>query len=330
MNKSDSYLFQFFGTCFGSFHFFVMDLKDAEFDFSYDDGEEFSYKIGNRTVRGRIWRPPLKNDKHLTLIHVHGLGDWVTRNKDIFKVFNDRGFTVIASDHLGHGRSDGIRCDTSVYEIAEETISNIELSKTRFPLNKIFIWGHSLGGLSVLYASFFRKYVITEKVKGIICESPWLTTTDKKNPITLWESVFLYLCNFIKPALQIPCGMSENKAEMPEKFNQLTKDAPENNVDYLTPNLLVSVFQAITDVRSMSSAWPKGVKLFLAFGKKDEMLSIEELMPYYNDMLTLSSKGDVTIQLYDGYHALTKCNARKDLFTDVFEFIDNILQERSN
>ena len=84
----------------------------------------------------------------------------------------------------------------------------------------------------------------------------------------------------------------------------------------------------MTDVRNMSITWPKGLKLFLAFGKKDEMLSIDELMPYYNDMLTLSNKEDITIQLYDGYHALTKCNARKDLLTDVFDFIDNIMNEK--
>ena len=304
-----------------------MEISEAFFDFSYDDGEPFSHHIGTRTVRGLFWKPDKQKDKHVTVIHVHGLGDWLTRNKDLFKVLVDRGFTVMGTDHLGHGKSDGKHCDTSVYEIVEETILNVEASKEMFPYNKIFLWGHSLGGLSVMYAALFRTVVIREKVRGIICESPWLSTTDKQNPISLWESLFLYFSNFFYPDMQIKMDIPENTNEMPDRFIALTKSSPYN-FNTITPKMMISVFQAITDVRSMSQVWPKGIKTFMGFGKKDDNLCLDEMMPYYNDMLAQSATGDVIIRLYDGYHNLTKCNARSEFLTDVFEFIENNLKPR--
>ena len=303
-----------------------MELEEAEFDFSYDDGEKFSYIIGNKKVNGLLWLPDKEKDKNCTVIHVYGLGDWLSRNKDVYKVLTNNGFSVLGTDHIGHGISEGKPCSTSVDEIVEEIIQNILFSKKRLPYNKVFLWGHSLGGLSVLQAALNRPEIIKSKVSGIICESPWLSSTDKSNPITLFQSVFLYLGYYFFPEFQIKLDIAESKDEMPEKFIQMNKGY-KYNYNIITPKMMYSVLYSITDVRSMYQMWPKDLKLMIAYGKKDETVNMRDVLPYINDLMINTSRKDVSVVSYDGYHALTKCKARKEFLTDVIEFIDETLDE---
>ena len=91
---------------------------------------------------------------------------------------------------------------------------------------------------------------------------------------------------------------------------------------------MTSAFQSMTDVRSMYMCWPKGLKMLMAFGKKDETLNIEDVLSYARDLVEASQKGDITLKIYDGYHSLTKCSARKPFLTDVLDFIDTILNTK--
>ncbi|MFW5952956.1 MAG: alpha/beta hydrolase [Candidatus Natronoplasma sp.] len=99
------------------------------------------------------------------VILVHGLGEHFRRHYRLIKRLKDEGFKVHAFDWPGHGKSLGKRGHARIeetLEIIDKMIKDIE--------DKPFLFGHSLGGLTVLrYAE-----ENPEKVKGIVASSPAL------------------------------------------------------------------------------------------------------------------------------------------------------------
>lgn len=60
---------------------------------------------------------------------IHGLGGFLTLNKDFYPIITKHGCVVYACDHIGCGKSPGARTSCTVDEILEETIKIISLSK---------------------------------------------------------------------------------------------------------------------------------------------------------------------------------------------------------
>lgn len=298
-----------------------MDIDKAEFDFSYDDGEDFSFVLCGKTIRGCIWTPQKEKDVNVTVICVHGLADWLTRSKDVYKVFLDRGYTVIGTDHIGHGRSDGARCSTSVEEIAEEIIMNIDVAKQHFRYNKIFIYAHSLGALATMQAALLRRTIITKKVSGIIVENPWISTGPYIG-ISFLKSIMFYIGSFVCPDYQADATINENTSDVPQRFIDLAQKF-DNSPCHFTPKLITSVFKAITDIRSMYEMWPKDMKLFIAHAENDEVVDPVLSLYYYRDLVA-HSKSDITYKRYKGHHSLTKGASRKEVLTDYIKFIENV------
>ena len=99
------------------------------------------------------------------VVLVHGLGEHSGRYERLIKELNDAGFAVYTFDWPGHGKSQGKRGHTSVEE-AMEIIDSIiaELSE------KPFLFGHSLGGLTVIRYAETRP----DKIRGVVASSPAL------------------------------------------------------------------------------------------------------------------------------------------------------------
>ncbi|RLF63575.1 MAG: alpha/beta hydrolase, partial [Thermoplasmata archaeon] len=96
------------------------------------------------------------------IILVHGLGEHCGRYKQLIKMFNDEGFAVYTFDWPGHGKSGGKRGYAKVEDgirIIDEIVDEIG--------EKPFIFGHSLGGLTVIrYAE-----VHPDKIKGTVASA---------------------------------------------------------------------------------------------------------------------------------------------------------------
>jgi lysophospholipase len=104
------------------------------------------------------------------IVLVHGLGEHSGRYGKLISMLNDAGFAVYTFDWPGHGKSPGKRGHTSVEE-AMEIIDSIieELGE------KPFLFGHSLGGLTVIRYAETR----ADKIKGVVASSPALVKSPK-------------------------------------------------------------------------------------------------------------------------------------------------------
>ncbi|ASJ01006.1 alpha/beta hydrolase [Thermococcus gorgonarius] len=133
------------------------------------------------------------------VILVHGLGEHSGRYGKLIGMLNDAGFAVYTFDWPGHGKSPGKRGHTSVEE-AMEIIDSIieELGE------KPFLFGHSLGGLTVVRYAETRP----DKIRGVVASSPALAKSPETPGFMVALAKFLgrvapglTLSNGIKPEL---------------------------------------------------------------------------------------------------------------------------------
>ena len=133
------------------------------------------------------------------VVLVHGLGEHSGRYTRLINELNDAGFAVYAFDWPGHGKSPGKRGHTSVEE-AMEIIDDIinEIGE------KPFIFGHSLGGLTVIRYAETRP----DRIRGVVASSPALAKSPETPGFMVAIAKFLgkiapgvVLSNGIKPEL---------------------------------------------------------------------------------------------------------------------------------
>jgi len=94
---------------------------------------------------------PESETRGLVLIS-HGLGEHIARYDHLAAFLAEKKFAVFGPDHRGHGRSDGRRGHVLAFDrylrdfkiFRDDTVA-------RFPGQKIFLLGHSLGGLIAVH-----------------------------------------------------------------------------------------------------------------------------------------------------------------------------------
>jgi alpha-beta hydrolase superfamily lysophospholipase len=83
---------------------------------------------------------------------VHGLGEHSGRYADWASMFNHAGYSVVSYDLRGHGKSGGKRGHVKSFDdYLQDTDLLFEETRERFLGVPCFLYGHSLGGLIVIY-----------------------------------------------------------------------------------------------------------------------------------------------------------------------------------
>ena len=130
--------------------------------------KEFNFHIYQTNFYGQYWQA--KNTKAVIVL-VHGMGEHSGRYKHVAKKLNENDFSVVAFDHFGHGKTTGKRGHNPSFEAVLESVSKtIEKAKALFPDAPIFLYGHSMGGNTVINYALKKKH----DLKGIIATSPFL------------------------------------------------------------------------------------------------------------------------------------------------------------
>lgn len=88
---------------------------------------------------------------------------------------NEKGIRVEAHDHLGHGRSTGLRgYFPSFSALVEDAARHVEKMRDQYPLLPLFVIGHSLGGtISIKLAREYPQLLISGLcLSSAACEPP--------------------------------------------------------------------------------------------------------------------------------------------------------------
>ena len=140
-------------------------MQHTEGKFSTRDGLELYHQA---------WLPAPKErgEPKAVFAVVHGYGEHSGRYLNLVNYFVPRGFTLYAYDLRGHGKSPGPRGHILRFdEYLSDTDAFLKLVRQLNPGHKIFLLGHSLGGLIV--SAYVENYP-TSDLAGLIMSSAFL------------------------------------------------------------------------------------------------------------------------------------------------------------
>ncbi len=116
----------------------------------------------------QYWRPKTGEVKAVLVIH-HGLADHSARYSGFAERLVHAGYAVWALDMRGHGRSGGRRITFDrIDDLTGDLDTFVALVRTKEPGKKVFLFGHSLGGLTTALYAIERQ----PEVGGVILSAP--------------------------------------------------------------------------------------------------------------------------------------------------------------
>jgi acylglycerol lipase len=132
------------------------------------------------------WLPD--KDTKAVIIAVHGLAEHIGRYKNVVNYLVPRGYAVYGLDHRGHGKSQGTkgyvdRFDDYIIDLK----TFYDMVRKEQPDKKIFMLGHSLGGLiAVDYAIKYQA-----ELAGLVVSAPLLQIGESVSPATVFMAKIL-------------------------------------------------------------------------------------------------------------------------------------------
>lgn len=96
-----------------------------------------------------------------TVLVVHGIGEHGGRYKNVEDALVPAGWNVFTYDHRGHGRSTGRRTHVDRFDVYADDLQRVfDDVQSLAGKGKIFVWGHSMGGLiTTIWAGLRRPAV---------------------------------------------------------------------------------------------------------------------------------------------------------------------------
>ncbi len=248
-----------------------------------------------------------------TICLVHGLGEHSGRYAHWAGLLNQNGYTVIAYDLRGHGKSGGPRGHINSFdEYLGDTDILLKEGKNRFPDAPQFLYGHSLGSIIVCDYVLRRKpYLAGVVLTALVTQTP---LTEQKGKIFLAK-----ILGGIVPGFSMDSGLDPAS---------ISRDA--NIVSIYTHDPLVhsktsfgfakSSLETIDWINEHADEWALPV-LFL-HGEADKLA-------YINGAREIASKikGDCTLKIWPGLFHEVHNEPEKE---EVFEYLRSWLDQHIN
>jgi acylglycerol lipase len=106
--------------------------------------------VRNANIYYQAWLP--EGNVRAVLLVVHGLGEHSGRYMNVVNHFVPLGYAVYGLDHIGHGRSEGMREVVERFDDYTDTLTiYCNLVKGWQTGKPVFLLGHSMGGLIATY-----------------------------------------------------------------------------------------------------------------------------------------------------------------------------------
>ncbi|WP_280505675.1 alpha/beta hydrolase [Nocardia farcinica] len=120
---------------------------------------------------GRIfWRAWLPDGSaRAVVVLVHGVAEHSGRYAHVGEALAGTGYAVYALDHIGHGRSGGHRANLDSVDGAADNVEQLRsIAEQQHPGAPVFLLGHSMGSLIVLYLATRAPI----EVAGLVLSAP--------------------------------------------------------------------------------------------------------------------------------------------------------------
>jgi alpha-beta hydrolase superfamily lysophospholipase len=259
--------------------------------------QELSLKSSNgETLWGQVWEPEEK--ARAVMVLVHGLGEHIQRYQHVAEKANARGFAILGFDQQGHGKSGGKRgVINSAEGLMEDITHAINLAKERYPGLPVFLYGHSMGAVEVLYYGLNGP----ERPAGIIATSPALDTASMSKT----QRALVRLLKKVLPDLAVNNGLPIDGLSHDAASNQAYRDDPLVHPK-ASVRLAAFMMEAAEDVMRKANEWD--LPLYLAHGSADPICPVAG-----SDQFAQILGSKVTYKRWDGLYHETHNEPEKDV-----------------
>ena len=272
--------------------------------------QEWNWKTkDNLHIYSKEWSPEIQPKAIICLIH--GLGEHVGRYEHVGKVLVDAGYTLLGADLRGHGNSEGQRGHSPSYESFMQDIDGLlhEANK-RYPGVPLFLYGHSLGGILVLYYALQRKPAI----QGVISTGAAMKTalTEQKFKVFLAK-----LLGSIMPTGSLASGLDPKSLSLDPKVVEAYIHDPlvHNRMTFaMGKNSMIAIDWIYTHAREFD------LPLLMMHGVEDKL----GYPAGSQQFAKLVPEGLCTLKLWDGFaHEIHNEPEKADVFKVMVEWLDS-------
>ena len=184
---------------------------------------------GAGKIHGCRWTP--EGEPKAVVQIVHGIAEFVERYDAFANYLTERGFVVVAEDHMGHGRSingGGIRgyFHGGWFSAVEDTYRLLQQTREEFPQLPYVLFGHSMG--SFMARTILCKYPDSGISAAIICGTGWQPTFALPGLIKVIEAICRKTGETMpnEKLQKLVFGSYNGKVEHPRTaYDWLTRDA---------------------------------------------------------------------------------------------------------
>ncbi len=254
------------------------------------------------------WEPSDAAPKAVVCL-VHGVGEHSSRYAHVAEAFGKQGYAFFAADLRGHGRSSGARGDiSSIEDFMQDIDSLLEHARARYANLPIILYGHSLGGILVLYYGLKRK----PNIKGVIATSSGLRNSLQQQPMKMMAARVL---GSILPRVTLPSELESAAISRDEKVVQVYNADPLVH-DKISLGFGKAMIGAIQWTFEHASEFP--LPLLLMHGKADRIAFPAGSIEFAN-----ATKDKSTLVLWDdAYHELHNEPMKEEVFKTMTDWMD--------
>lgn len=293
---------------------------DVDYSFDYD-GENFTMELDGQELIGCQWIPPNRRPRFLILFF-HGLGAFLSVNRPYFPEILKHDGAVFGTDHFGHGRSPGERGYVTSENLFAEIRLLIKRARSCFPDLPLFIYGHSLGGLTVL--SFILSFPEEADVfDGVIIEAPWLyETAETERSIAVWITGLVG--RYFLSGVPINTGEGFQGTSYPAKFIEKFMKSKLSH-DYITPMLYGSAVQMRKVVHRDYVKWPRRLPLLFMQGAMDGSVGVEQNLRWVERLRDERSANVHLVYSSTAEHGMLRGDDGITILREVIDFVYRII-----
>ncbi|TVZ56081.1 alpha-beta hydrolase superfamily lysophospholipase [Lutibacter sp. Hel_I_33_5] len=270
---------------------------------------EFTFNIYKTDFSGQIWEA--KSTKAVVVL-VHGMGEHVSRyTSSVIPKLLENEYSVVGFDHFGHGKTSGKRGHNPSYDAVLESISEvIEKAKNSFPNKPVFLYGHSMGGNTVINYTLKKDNEIT----GTIATSPFLKLAFQPPS---WKISLGKIMQKIAPSITLGNELDANDISRDKVEVQKYIDDPLVH-DKISPNFSLTFID--TGKWAIENAANLKTPMKLFHGTSDKIIDFKG-----SEDFTKKSK-KASLKLYeDGYHELHNDLCKDEMLQDVVDWLNSQL-----
>lgn len=257
------------------------------------------------------WQPD--KDAKAVIVILHGYAEHSGRYAHVADYLVNHGYAVATFDLRSHGRSDGKNTFIRSFdEFLSDTDLFVKRVTERHPRQKLFLLGHSMGGL---IASLF---VVTRKpdVKGLMLSGASLKISDEISPLLVKLSSVIGAILPKLPTIRLDGTAVSRDPEVVKKYDS----DPLNYRGGIPARTGAEFNRGVKQIQEQMEAIT--LPLLIMHGTADRLADPEGSKQLYQR----AQSKDKTLKLYEGfYHEILNEPEKEKVMADIVGWVDERL-----